>query len=87
MFMDAVRDNILENHNVSITENGAIGYETTGKNLLDLNFSVASLRNVSEAEIAERLNSLQHNSSMKDNIDKFWRKNADKVNVTYYSDF
>ena len=54
MFMDAVRDNILENHNVSITENGAIGYETTGKNLLDLNFSVASLRNVSEAEIAER---------------------------------
>ena len=54
MFMDAVRDNILENHNVSITENGAIGYETTGKNLLDLNFSVASLRNVSEVEIAER---------------------------------
>ena len=43
MFMDAVRDNILENHNVSITENGAIGYKTTGKNLLDLNFSVASL--------------------------------------------
>lgn len=40
-----------------------------------------------KAEIAERLNSLQHNSSMKDNIDKFWRKNADKVNVTYYSDF
>ncbi len=52
--MDAVRDNILENHNVSITENGAIGYETTGKNLLDLNFSVASLRNASETEIAKR---------------------------------
>lgn len=52
--MDAIRDNILENHNVSITENGAIGYETTGKNLLDLNFSVASLRNASEAEIAKR---------------------------------
>lgn len=54
MFMDAVRDSILENHNVSITENGAIGYKTTGKNLLDLNFSVASLRNVSEVEIAKR---------------------------------
>ena len=54
MFMDAIRDNILENHNISITENGAIGYETTGKNLLDLNFSVASLRNTSEAEIAKR---------------------------------
>ena len=30
--------------NVSHTENGALGYRTTGKNLLDLNFKVATLR-------------------------------------------
>lgn len=28
----------------SYTENGALGYRTTGKHLLDLNFKVASLR-------------------------------------------
>lgn len=37
--------------NVSITENGAVGYKTTGRKLLDLNFAVSSLRNKSEAEI------------------------------------
>lgn len=30
--------------NKSYTENGALGYRTTGKNLLDLNFKVATLR-------------------------------------------
>lgn len=40
-----------------------------------------------KAEIAERLNSLQLRSSMKDNIDNFWRENASKVNMTYYSEF
>lgn len=40
-----------------------------------------------KAEIAERLNSLQLHSSMKDNIDNFWRENASKVNMTYYSEF
>lgn len=37
-----------------ITENGAIGYETTGKALVDLNFAAASLRNESETEIVKR---------------------------------
>ena len=40
-----------------------------------------------KAEITERLNSLQLHSSMKDNIDNFWRENASKVNMTYYSEF
>lgn len=34
-----------------LTENGAVGYMTTGKELLDLNFMTSSLRNKSEDEI------------------------------------
>lgn len=40
--------------NYTTSENGAIGYRTTGKELLDLNFAVASLRSVTDKEIAER---------------------------------
>lgn len=48
-FMENLRNTI--NDEKSITENGAVGYRTTGKQLLDLNFSVSSLRNKSENEI------------------------------------
>lgn len=34
-----------------LTENGAVGYRTTGKELLDLNFKTSSLRNMNEDEI------------------------------------
>lgn len=34
-----------------LTENGAVGYTTTGKDLLDLNFMTSSLRNKSDEEI------------------------------------
>ena len=34
-------DNLKEELNVSTTENGALGYATTGKELLDFNFKVA----------------------------------------------
>lgn len=54
-FMNSMKDTLNgDNHNVSITENGAVGYRTTGKNLLDLSFAVASLRKTPEAEIAKR---------------------------------
>lgn len=36
------------------TENGALGHKTTGKYLLDLNFSVSSLRNMKEANVASK---------------------------------
>lgn len=36
------------------TENGALGHATTGKKLLDLNFSTSSLRNVTEDEIVAK---------------------------------
>lgn len=38
----------------TLTENGAVGYRTTGKELLDLNFAVASLRSASDVEIVEK---------------------------------
>ena len=51
-FMTAMRQTL--NDQPSITENGAVGYRTTGKELLDLNFAVASLRSMDENEIVKR---------------------------------
>ena len=42
------------NDEKTLTENGAVGYRTTGKELLDLNFAVASLRSASETEIVNK---------------------------------
>lgn len=53
-FISAVKSNLNTNHNLSVTENGAVGYRTTGKELLDLNFAVASLRRATPEEIASR---------------------------------
>ena len=47
-FMGNLKSTLNNECNVSVTENGAVGYRTTGKALLDLNFSVASLRRASE---------------------------------------
>lgn len=53
-FMNAMQNTLNNEYNVSVTENGAIGYRTTGKALLDLNFAVASLRSMSEKVIVEK---------------------------------
>jgi hypothetical protein len=53
-FMSAIKSTLNNEYNVSLTENGAVGYRTTGKELLDLNFAVASLRKMSDAEVANR---------------------------------
>lgn len=53
-FMNAMQNEMLENFNQSVTENGAVGYRTTGKSLLDINFAVASLRSATEDEIIRR---------------------------------
>ncbi len=50
-FYSQLKTSLDEELNVSVTENLALGYKTTGKNLLDLNFAVASLRGRSEQEI------------------------------------
>ena len=47
-FMESVKDTMLDGaNNISVTENGAVGYRTTGRSLLDLNFAVASPRRFS----------------------------------------
>ena len=53
-FMNAMQNTLNNDFNVSVTENGAIGYRTTGKELLDINFAVASLRGMSDAEVVKR---------------------------------
>lgn len=54
-FMDML-NNTLTNSSANLrrTENGALGYRSTGKKLLDLNFSVSSMRKMGEAEIQSR---------------------------------
>ena len=47
MFVEKLKEEL----NTSITENGAVGYATTGKNLLDMNFKISSYRNKSDQEI------------------------------------
>ena len=41
------------NNEVSVTENGACGYKTSGKSLLDLNFSLSSLRSKSDEDVVK----------------------------------
>lgn len=53
-FMNAMKSTLNNEFNVSVTENGAIGYRTTGKELLDINFAVTSLRSMSDAEVVKR---------------------------------
>ncbi len=53
-FMQSVKNTMNNEFNYSVTENGALGYRTTGKELLDLNFSVASMRGMSDQEIVDR---------------------------------
>jgi len=53
-FIEKLKETALEDFNTSTTENGALGYKTTGKNLLDINFAVASLRSASEEGIAKK---------------------------------
>ena len=53
-FMNAMQNTLNDEFNISISENGAIGYGTSGKELLDLNFAIASLRGASEQEIIDK---------------------------------
>lgn len=51
MFTEKLKETLNEEFNTSITENGAVGYRTTGKNLLDMNFATSSMRSMSEERI------------------------------------
>ena len=45
-FMNSLEKQL--NNEKQLTKNGAIGYKTSGKALLDLNFAVGSMRNWSQ---------------------------------------
>lgn len=51
-FMDNLKHTL--NNEGAYTENGAAAYRTSGKELLDINFAVTSMRNESEAQIEKR---------------------------------
>ena len=51
-FMSAITNEL--NNETKLTENGAVGYRTTGQKLLDLNFGVASMRSASEQTIINK---------------------------------
>lgn len=53
-FMNSLKKTLNREFNTSVTENGAAGCRTTGRNLLDLNFAVASLRHTGEEEIIDK---------------------------------
>lgn len=55
--MSSIFENALKNtlnDEISVTENGAIGFKTSGKALLDLNFSVSSLRKADKETIEKK---------------------------------
>lgn len=52
VFMNALKNEL--NDEKCLTTNGAVGYTTSGKKLLDLNFSVTSLRKQPEQEIINK---------------------------------
>ena len=51
-FYSSLKETMAENSR-SITENGALGYATTGDALLDLNFKVSSYRSLPDSKIVE----------------------------------
>lgn len=53
-FMQNIKNMLNNEYNTSVTENGAVGYRTSGKALLDLNFAVSSFRNAPPEAIAEQ---------------------------------
>lgn len=54
MFMNNLKTILNNEFNNSVTENGALGYRTTGKELLDINFAVTSMRNWPEDKIIDK---------------------------------
>ena len=71
MFMNAIKNEL--NNETKLTENGAVGFRTTGKKLLDLNFSVASLRGASEQTIINKF------------MDAYWEDPVMAIKWLFYS--
>lgn len=52
------------NNEKQLTENAAVGYRTSGKELLDLNFAVSSMRNWNEIEICKAFTKAYYENSL-----------------------
>lgn len=50
--LNHIQNELEKQENYSITENGAVGYKSTGSALVDINYKVSSLRQSEEEEIA-----------------------------------
>lgn len=70
-FYDAIKNEL--NNETKLTENGAVGYRTSGKKLLDLNFAVASLRRASEKEIIDKF------------ADAYWEDKITAIKWLFYA--
>ena len=55
-FFTELQNNINDINNLQHTENGAIGYKSTGKTILDMNFDVPKYRHSSPEEILAKFN-------------------------------
>ena len=53
-FIENLENTLLNEFNESVTENGALGFRTTGRALLDLNFVVSSLRALPDEEVLKK---------------------------------
>lgn len=70
-FIDSIANEL--NNETKLTENGAVGFRTTGKKLLDLNFAVASLRRASEKEIINKF------------ADAYWEDKVTAIKWLFYA--
>lgn len=51
--LNLIQNELKKQENYSLTENGAIGYKSSGSALVDINYKVSSLRQSEEAEIVD----------------------------------
>lgn len=64
-FMDALKFNQADTYdNISITENGAVGFKTTNSKILDFNYMITSMRNMDEKEIVKRFREAYNENPM-----------------------
>ena len=64
-FMDALNFNQNDTYNnISITENGAVGFKTTNSKILDFNYMITSMRNMDEKEIVKRFREAYNENPM-----------------------
>ena len=61
-FLDSMK---TAQDNISVTENGAVGYRTSGKELIDFFFKVSSFRNMKDKEVIKEVLKLKDEYTLK----------------------